>query len=164
MRVKGPGPHGHKPAVLRVARIAAFVACVGLSASACASAEETGTLAHRVKVWETGTTYTADVQAVEAAVAHIEHDIATHAEPGVVAFDCVTLGQDANMDYSSTLPTPDQTFSTDLGNAYAAYLQYASDCRNGYGAPATIATNAHYLTTGNQELAAAQARSRAILH
>lgn len=139
------------------------MACVGLGASACASAEETGTLVHRIKVWESGTTYSADVEAVGADVARIEKAIAGHDTPAVVAFDCVTLGQDANMDYSTTLPTPDVTFTTDLGNAYQAYLQYSSNCVNGKGSPATISTNAHYLATGNRDLAVAQARARAIL-
>lgn len=158
-----PGDSNSHGAKFESIRVAALLACLALGASACASQEETGTIAHRVKVWESGTTYSADVAVVKADVGRVQNDLSSHAKSEVVEFDCVTLGQDVNMDYGSTLPTPDQAFSTDLGNAYQAYLQYASDCVQHKGAAATTTADAHYLTTGNQDLAAAQARSKAIL-
>ncbi|MGH9071319.1 MAG: hypothetical protein ACRDX8_09210, partial [Acidimicrobiales bacterium] len=103
------------------------------------------------------------VEVVHTDVARIDKAIAGRAHPGVVEFDCLTLGQDVNKDYSTTLPTPDVAFSTDLGNAYEVFLQYSSDCVNHKGSPASVAVDAHYITTGNQDLAAAQARSEVIL-
>lgn len=143
--------------------LAAAAVALGLPLAACASVDQTGTLVHRVKVWESGTGYAAAVQAIDADVARIDAARRGGAEPGVVEFDCVTLGQDVNKDYSSDLPSPDQALTMDLNTAFGDYYSYATDCVAHKGAPAAMGTLGHYLTTANRALAAAQARSKAIL-
>ncbi len=139
------------------------LALVGFGALAgCASAEQVGTPAHRLKVWESGTSYQSEYAAVEADVARIDAARAPGDKPAVVEFDCITLGQAVNKDYVQ-LPTPDQALSNDLSNAYVAYLNYANSCVNHKGEPATMVAINHYLITGNQEMAAAKARARQVL-
>lgn len=147
---------------MRRAIIAAALA-LSLPLVACASADQTGSLVHRVKVWQSGTGFAPAMRAVEADAARIDSARKAGAKPAVVEFDCVTLGQDVNKDYSSDLPSPDPALTTDLNAAFVAYYTYAQDCVNHKGAPATMRSIAHFLSTGNQALAAALARSKAIL-
>jgi hypothetical protein len=135
---------------------------IGGALAGCASAEQTGTPAHRLKVWESGTSYHSEYATVLADVARIDAARAAGDNPAVVEFDCVTLGQDVSKDYIQ-LPTPDQAMSNDLSEADVAYLSYANSCVDHKGAPATMAAINHYLIAGNQAMAAAKARSRQVL-
>lgn len=128
----------------------------------CASAEQTGTAPHRLRVWESGTGYHSEYAIVVEAAARVQAARAAGERPSVVEFDCITLGQDVNKDYVQ-LPTPDPTLSNDLAEAYAAYLSYASACVYHKGAPAAMAAINHYLVAGNQAMAAAKARSHQVL-
>lgn len=151
------GPSGLRGAII----VAALGLCVPLAA--CAAADQTGSLVHRVKVWESGIGFAPSMRAVEADAARIAAARKGGARPAVVEFDCITLGQDVNKDYSSDLPSPDAALTTDLNAAFAAYFSYAQDCVDHKGSPATMKSIGHFLRAGNQALAAAQDRSKAIL-
>ncbi|MGH9128975.1 MAG: hypothetical protein ACRDY2_08420 [Acidimicrobiales bacterium] len=144
------------------ATAAATVLATCMSLTACAAADQTGTPAHRLKVWESGTGYRAAVKAVEADVSRIKAARGASASPAVVKFDCATLGQEVNKDYTN-LPTPDHALSTDLSNADVAFFNYVTSCVNHNGAPATMVAINHYLTAGSQAIAAAVARSKVVL-
>lgn len=132
----------------------------GLGLSACAGADQIGTLAHQVHVWATSANLSGTDTALAADVARIQRD-RRHSDPKVVQFNCITLRQDA-VQANAELITPDQTLSLDLSNAYDAYYSFAADCISAGGAPGVLAKEAGLLTTAGRDMAAARARLASI--
>lgn len=137
------------------------VVTLGAGLAACSTPDQTGTLAHRVQAWASGTSFSKSTAALTADVARIRRNHLT-AKASVVKFNCFTLGQDA-MKANANLVTPDQALSLDLSNAYNAYYSYATNCVADQGARGALDGLAPKLATGDRELAAGQARLRAIV-
>ncbi|MDA8342321.1 MAG: hypothetical protein M0007_08890 [Actinomycetota bacterium] len=121
---------------LRIGVVVAMVG-LGLSATACAGSDQLGSPAHRVEVWMTGSGSGSAIGALQAAFVSVDEALAQHQPSGVVRTVCAALAQAAEA-ANTDLPTPDQTLTTTLSDAYAAALSAGTDCYDGAAGNAAL--------------------------
>lgn len=101
---------------------AAVMAAAVVLLAGCAGQEQSGTPAHRISTWVSGTGAGSAIGTLEIDTRHIDQALARHDPVGVVRTICAVLASDGRTAYG-TLPTPDSALTNDLAAAYQdAYL------------------------------------------
>ncbi len=106
------------------ARAIVVVAVAGLAFAACSG--YSGSHAHRVAEWVSGSSLVTNDATIRADVQDIGRGIAAR-KLGATHTACDGLGADSGTAYGE-LPTPDQTLTTALNDAYLDYTRAAQDC------------------------------------
>lgn len=117
----------------------AVVAVIGLAlaTTGCAGSDQIGSPSHRVEVWMTGSGSGSAIGAIQAAFVSVDQAIAQHQPAGVVRTVCAVLAQAAEA-ANSDLPTPDQTLTSTLSDAYTNALSAGTDCYDGAAGDAAL--------------------------
>ncbi len=156
MSRRRPGPGRSAAAGLAVA------GCLLLAG--CAGQEQSGTPAHRVATWVSGSGAGASIGTVEADIRNVDLVLERHDPAGAVRSVCALLASDA-ANANGNLPTPDQTLSDELSKAYGTAYDAGNDCYDGAGGGAAagrLTTSATLRTRAVAQLALAIARIAAV--
>lgn len=123
------------------ALVASLVLCsAALALSACAGADQEGSVAHRMSVWVNGTNFGGDIGTLVADNARIAKVAPNGA--GALHAACSTMINDAEM-ANSSLPSPDPTVTDLLTQAYGLEGTTGNDCYNGASNPKLLAESEH---------------------
>ena len=132
--------------------VVGLVALGALALAGCAGQEQAGTPAHQVATWVSGSGAGSSIGAVEADIRSVDLILAHHNPTGEIRSVCAILASDAASG-NGNLPTPDQTLSVDLSNAYASAYDAGTDCYNGAGGDAKqLAESASLRTKADAQL------------
>jgi hypothetical protein len=96
-----------------------------VAAASCAGEDQTGSSAHRLSEWVSGTSLGEDIGTLVADNARVPKDVPNGT--GAVHAACATIEQDADT-ANDELPAPDPTVTDWLSNAYGLEGTAATDC------------------------------------
>jgi hypothetical protein len=116
----------------RRALVAVAVLAGSLGLSACAGADQQGSLSHRVATWASGTGYGQTVGTLLADNRSVDGVIALRRGTGAIHTACGVLETDSANAYSN-LPTPDEQLTQEVELASTREAQAGADCYNGGG-------------------------------
>jgi hypothetical protein len=134
----GPPGAGHPPrgGSRRTALAAALVAAA-LLLGACAGADQSGSLPHRVAVWVSSTGFGETAGTLQGDTRSVDGVISQHRGTGAIHTACGVLENDS-ANAESNLPTPDVTLTHDIDRAATLDYKAGTDCYDGGGTDAAL--------------------------
>lgn len=108
-----------------------------MALGACAAADQSGPLPHRVSVWVGSTGFGQTAGTLEADTRSVDGVIKLHRGTGAIHTACGVLETDAAT-AESNLPTPDETLTHDIDRAATLDYEAGTDCYNGGGTNAPL--------------------------
>jgi hypothetical protein len=131
------------------------VVVTGILSSACA--QYSGTLASQVSQWSTMTQFPSQSSTLQGDIRHID-SLGPHPDPGVLRTLCDVLVTDS-LNANQNLPTPDNTLTGLLSDAYSLDGAAGRNCFSGAGGNATLlARSSTGRAAGRREMVKALAR------
>ncbi len=122
---------------LRSFAVGTVLLVVSLGLTACAGEEQSGTPAHRVSTWVSGTGAGSEIGTLGVDNAAVDKALAQHRPASLIRTLCAIVINDA-LAGNSSMPTPDQQLTTDLNNAYEIEDSAGTNCYNGAAGNATL--------------------------
>ncbi len=138
--------------------VSATIPGLGLVLAACGSTYSGTTLSQQVTSWAATAGFSASVSTLQGDIRRVDAD---QDHPGALPADCNVLVIDA-LSANQNLPTPDQTLTKLLSNAYSVAGEAGHDCVSGGGDGARLARSAIERTTARRDLIRALARFDAV--
>jgi hypothetical protein len=133
--------------------VPAFVIVAAVTLTACAGADQRGTLEQRVTAWSSATQFGQSVGTLYGDGQRIHKVIRLQRGAGAIHTDCGVLITDTGT-VESNLPSPDQALTDALNSAATLDYQAGTDCYNGGG------TDQALMRKANREMDQADAALR----
>lgn len=139
-----------------------FVLVAASTLAGCGGLEASGTPAHRLSVWVSGSGMGGTIGTVEADDSRIATVIEEHRGSAAVHTDCALLVTDLSNGAAGDLPSPDTEVTQDLSRAFNDEARAGSTCADHPGDAAVLAQARSAWTTAEVLFQAALDRVAAV--